>query len=300
MKTNEIFNLRRFGKYFCSDFRTCTANFGLSLLTISVLAPIALYVLTIAFNGIFAQVWQGPGIGLRLFTFLIAMLCLTVTMPVKCYGKITEKQYGSFWISLPASRLEKFLSMVLMTCVIVPVIGITIYLALDWLNCIIDKTCEESIIAFFISLGRDMNEGINEIILNLGNLPPMEADSALTPEMIKDFFVQFTSPWLYIDELLAMSLPFLLGAIFFKNGKTVKTFLAIAAFSTIISMIASPLFAGYFIELMNGAVDDEEMAIQMFSSGLFQNMLWIDLISDTLTNVGLLLCIWFRLKTLKH
>jgi hypothetical protein len=74
----------------------------------------------------------------------------------------------------------------------------------------------------------------------------------------------------------------------------------LAVFSTIISMAGTPIYAGYYIELLNGAVDEEEMALRMFNSGLFRNIVWVDIISDTLTNATLLSCIWFRIKTLKY
>ena len=53
MSKNDIFNFRRFGKYFASDFKTCTSNYGLSLLTISILIPVALYALSVIFSVIF-------------------------------------------------------------------------------------------------------------------------------------------------------------------------------------------------------------------------------------------------------
>ena len=111
----DIFDFRRFGKYFESDVRTCWANFGLSLMTISVLVPVVLYVAVATLNMISSYSWDGPDTGLRLTAFIIALICLVVSMPVKCYGDITEKRYGSFWLTLPASRLEKFISMILMT-----------------------------------------------------------------------------------------------------------------------------------------------------------------------------------------
>ena len=49
---NDIFNFRRFGKYFASDIRTCAANYGLSLLTISLLSPLVLYVIVATINQI--------------------------------------------------------------------------------------------------------------------------------------------------------------------------------------------------------------------------------------------------------
>jgi hypothetical protein len=102
---NDIFNFRRFGKYFATDIKTCWSNYGLSLLTISLITPIVLYVVLTAFNLIMTSTWDGPDMGFRFFTICVAMFCIVVTMPVKCYGRITEKQYGSFWLTLPASRL---------------------------------------------------------------------------------------------------------------------------------------------------------------------------------------------------
>ena len=147
MKTNDIFNFKRFGKYFGSDIRTCWANFGLSLLTISILLPIAIYIISTALKQIMTQHWSGPGFEIRLFIFIVAMFCIIVTMPVKCYGKITDKQYGSLWLNLPASRLEKFLSMVLLSCIIVPLTGAVLSLGIDGLICALDHTCGNSIVA---------------------------------------------------------------------------------------------------------------------------------------------------------
>ena len=50
MNTNDIFNFRRFGKYFSSDFKTCRANYGLSLIVITILIQVGLYVTTVALN----------------------------------------------------------------------------------------------------------------------------------------------------------------------------------------------------------------------------------------------------------
>ena len=50
MKTNDIFNFQRFGKYFASDLRTCAANYGLSLLVLAILTPIATELIAGGFN----------------------------------------------------------------------------------------------------------------------------------------------------------------------------------------------------------------------------------------------------------
>ena len=62
---NDIFNFRRFGKYFATDIRTCRANYGLSLLTISLIVPTVLYVVLTAFNLLLTSAWEGPDLGIK-------------------------------------------------------------------------------------------------------------------------------------------------------------------------------------------------------------------------------------------
>lgn len=292
---NDIFSFRRFGKYFATDVRTCTANYGLSLATISILSPIVLYVISIAFNLVLKSTWDGPGMGMRFFVFAIAMLCMIVTMPVKCYGKITEKQYGSFWLTLPASRLEKFISMIIMTSIIVPVLGAAIYIGIDAVICVLDPTCGRNLIAGGLDLIRNLGE-MQDLTMNFvdENITIEDAD------VVQEILRQVSTPWIYLDEIFGITLPFLLGAVFFKNGKTVKTILAIFAVSTAVSIIASPLMANWAAEIVNNANSDPMAIVQFFSTGPFRNLILLDTISDTIVNLGLIAGIWFRIKTLKH
>ena len=292
---NDIFNFRRFGKYFATDFRTCWANYGLSLLTISLLSPLVLYVIIVTINQIMHNTWDGPDIGLRVFAFAVAMICMVVTMPVKCYGKITEKQYGSFWLTLPASRLEKFISMILMTCIIVPVSGALLYLGLDALICAFDHTCGQNLFAGGTELLQRMGEA-KDVTLNLIDESITIEDATLAQEIVR----QMNNPWMYIDEIFCFTLPFLLGAVFFKNGKTVKTFIALFAISTITGMICSPIMTNWVMEMFNNLNEDPDAILQMFNNKLFKNLVLIDTVTDTVTNLALMAGIWFRIKTLKH
>lgn len=295
---NDIFNFRRFGKYFASDFRTCLANYGLSLITISILFQLVLYAVSVGMNILLDHQWDGPDMGLRTFVCGIAMLCITVTMPVKCYGRLTEKQYGSFWLTLPASRLEKFISMILLTCIITPLAGGILFLGVDSIICALDPTCGKSLMAGFCELIRNMGEltgEIDQIRLNLGIGVHVEA-GAEGPDIMK----QLSSPWLYADEIFGITLPFLLGAIYFKSGKTVKTFLCIAAFSMLTSAIMGPFITKYSLELLNNAANEEAIISEMLNSGIFRHLAVIDTITDTVMNLALFTGIWFRIKNLKH
>ena len=292
---NDNFNFRRFGKYFSTDIRTCWSNYGLSLLTISILSPVFFYVLITTFHLILNSSWDGPDMGLRFFVFCIALACLVITMPVKCYGKITEKQYGTFWLTLPASRLEKFISMFLMTCIIFPIAGIATYLAVDALICTFDHTCGNNLIAGGMELIRNMGD-IKELTMNLVDESVTIEDAALIQEIVS----QMNSPLLYIDEIFGITLPFLLGAIFFKNGKTVKTILVLFALSTVFSISITPIMENWASEVMTGLNDGTAVIRKLFDNGLFRNLALIDTISDTVLNLALMTGIWFRIKTLKH
>ena len=297
MKTNDILDMRRFGKYFASDIKTCWANYGLSLLTISILLPLIVYIIPTALNLILKSTWDGPDMGLRFFVFGMAMFCIVVTMPVKCYGKITEKQYGSFWLTLPASRQEKFITMVIMTCIIVPVTGAVLYLGMDALICALDHSCGNSLTAGAIEWFRNLSD-LKEVTVNLID-EHLEIENAAVAQ---EFVRQVSHPLLYIGEIFCISLPFLLGAVYFKNGKTVKTFLVIFAVSTTVSIIVTPALTTWTKDIMSnlGSQDDATLMRSLFGSGFFRHLVLIDTISDTILNVALLAGIWFRIKTLKH
>ena len=286
----DIFDFKRFGKYFVSDFKGCVANYGLSLITISMLLYLICYVVTVSFGLIMNQGWEGLGLGTRATLFVIAMITLVITMPVKCYGKITEKQSGSFFLTLPVSRLEKFVSMLLMTIVVAPVIGTALYLGLDALVCLFDKTCGNNLVSEIQDLAT--------IIMNIPEEAAMEAALGEIPENVAKFIKEITCPWLYVDDMIGTSLIFLLGAVFFKKGKTVKTIMACIALAIAASIIATPIMAPWTNELFdmmdNGNFDE------IFNFGIFRHAALIDTLNDTLVNIALLIGIWFRIKTLKH
>lgn len=295
MNTKDIFNFNRFGKYFVSDLRTCAANYGLSLLTLAVLTPLALECITGVFNMILGLTWEGAGIGMRAGIFGVAMFCMIVTMPSKCYGRLTDKQYGSFWLMLPASRLEKFISMMLICCIVAPFISICMYLGIDAVLCAIDHTCGENIIAGALN----MMDEFTTFKMNLGGTDiEISEEYIMMYENASKFIDQVTNPWLYVDELLCASLPFVLGAICFKKGKIVKTFLALTALSTAASMLATPIMMGYMSDLMTASKD--EVMKMMFESGFYNSLIWIDIVGDFILYGGMTVAVWFRLKTLKH
>lgn len=286
----DIFDIRRFGKYFASDIRSCAAGYGLSMLLISSMGLI-IYIGTITMGLIFEHTWDGPDISFRAGTFAISMFVLAVTMPVKCYGQVTEKRAGTFWLMLPASRLEKAVSMVLMTILVVPVISVLCYCSIDGIICALDSTCGESLFS-----------GMRHLFSNFLNIAvATENDMAAFPALA-DFCRQVGNPWLYVDDLIGTCLIFLLGAIVFKSGKTAKTIIAYFVFSMAVSTITGPLISDMIPDMagIGTASGSAEFVENLFSRDIFRHVALYDTINDTIVNIALLAGIWYRIKTLKH
>lgn len=290
MKTNDIFNLRRFGKYFSSDLKNCLANYWLSMLLISLMGLI-IYSGTVIMGLVFTGEWGGPEQSFRVFTFVVSMFVLMTTMPVKCYGMITDKKAGTQWLMVPVSAFEKTLSMVITTIMIAPLLCGGIYLVTDLLLCSLDSTCGTAILS-----------SISELMKNFVNIAFASEGDIHNFPAIADLVRQVINPWLYVDDIVGIALIFLLGAILFKTGKTAKTILAYLAVSMALGMVLTPVTGIYFKEIVTNInlSDSPEALNELFSMGIFRHAALFDTLNDTLVNIALLACIYFRIKTLKH
>ena len=283
---NEIFNIRRFGKYFTTDFKNCLSSYGINISLISLMG-IIIYVGTIVMGLLFNKGWEGPSLGFRVTTFIICMSVLIITMPVRCYGMLTEKKAGSEWLLIPVSQAEKVLSMIIMTLLVAPVSAAVIYLSADALLCSIDNTCGESLFHAIRSIRASGT--------------PVVAASESVDAAGMNFLHQVTNPWLYIDDIFGACLIFLLGAICFRKGKVAKTFLAISAVCTAASAILIPIVQYWVLDTIPATgIHSIEEAEPFMSSFIFRHPALIDTINDTIVNLLLVTGIYIRVKTLKH
>ena len=276
---NKIFDTNRFGRYLAYDLHNLRANYGLSMLLLSFL-PVVLYLITVLFNvvthGLFGswQGWVSPPFEMRIVVFFTALFILTVSMPIRQYGALTDKQYGSDWLMIPASRTEKFISMLLVTLVIVPLVFLVLYNLTDWILSVCDPTYGQALVR--VNLNESMFGDGQEVTLGAGGL------------------------WLLWSGIAAGLLIFLLGGLCFKRKKAAKTFLCLFALSFVLTGILSVIAYFYAnsgnIEGLVNSVDPEK----------FQHLNWNFRINFALwTRLvvilgGLGAAIWFRLKTLKH
>ena len=126
---NETFSFKRFGTYFKYDITQLWRKHSRAVLLIGFSGVIA-YVLCVLFSLLFNQTYQAPGIVGRFVVFAVASIVLELYM-TKFYGFLTDKKEGSDWILVPASKTEKYVSMLLNTIIIIPVAFLIVFLGTD-------------------------------------------------------------------------------------------------------------------------------------------------------------------------
>lgn len=285
MNANNIFSFKRFGKYFVSDFKNATANFGLSLLATPFIVLGMFFIVCLLTNFVSGMEWNGPVAGIRIFGLVISLAITCIVMPTKTYGKITEKQYGSFWLMIPASSLEKSISMILISSIIAPLATIVLYLAVDAVLCALDPSCGSNIISLIIKLGTEGIDTVRNLLVGIDEVP----------ESVATFVTTMMNPWMYVGEFMGLVLPFLFGAVFFKKNKVVYTILMLAAIGMATSFMVSPIMMNYMSDIIT--TNDPSV---VFEHPLFKNLHIINLVSNLVTDLIFMVLIFIRVKTIKH
>lgn len=279
-----------FGRYFRSDLSAAISNFGISLLVFSTMAAT-----TELFNGLFSLMlsgqWHGMTAGLRAPLFIIFGVIMLLCSPAKLYGHLTDRKEGTAFLMLPASRFEKYISMILITCVIVPLFFVVVYFSLDSLVCILDPTAGESLFSMIFKSRFHIN--FNDFSLN--GLPV-------------ESFKAIISPWLYLDDLTQTSLLFLLGALIFKKSKVGKTLGSLILIALSLEMITTPIMSLAMFDKIHMLSEMENVDFngEIFNttfpllSWMMRHLVLLDTIQDLLMNGLLLFLVWLRLKKMKH
>ena len=286
---NDIFNMNRMGRYLVTDIKNAIARYGVSFLVMATVSLTA-YLLVGFFTTIVGAGWYSLEVVPRSVILGITLVVLTLSAPAKIYGFITDKKEGSSFLMVPASSLEKTLSMIIVCCVVVPFAFFAVYLSLDQILCLIDNRCGDSLIIAINNGQTFMTDLFQKASLETNNVIPD--------------YSSFTSPWLYADDLAEGFLIFLLGALLFKSSKPAKTVGCLILISIALSMIATPIFHGVMERFKEAAANNvsPEQLFEMFPflSWSLKHAVLMDCISDTIVNIGLSVAIYFRVRKIKH
>ena len=274
----DIFDFKRFGKYLLADFKSCISKYGTNMIILS-FCGIAVWLVAKLFILLFTKSWTGGDVLMTVLRTLLWFTVLFVTMltvPSKCYGHLTDRSAGSKFLMLPASTLEKTASMII-NCIVIFACVLLMFCCTDAIICFIDPNCGKNLFQRQ-GLVYLLTEGMKE--LELEGFSPKGLNFAFVAE--------------FIEELLI----FLLGALIFKKNKVAKTLGVLLLISLAFSMMMTPLI----ISTINADLNDAEVLtrIKDRADWFYNNTNTIKNVWTSIVNLGLMVAVYFRVKTIKH
>lgn len=274
---DNTFNFSRFGKYFVYDLKRQWKNIGM-LMLIFALSPVIFYMLYMFFAALFdgglMKIFigleiDGPAGGTRFGVFAVMSTIFVMLFPSRAYGEITNKEKGSEWLMLPASRLEKFTSMMLISLIVIPLVYVVVYFLSDAFVCLLDKSCGDSLMSFRI------NKEIGS----------------------SDFVIPANGFWILASSIVGNAIVFLLGGLIFKKWKVVGTVLVLFALQMVFSGLLSVFITNADLDWWGN----------WFADWTIRHADSIDIWLNAFINFWLLLILaicgtwsWFRIKRLQH
>lgn len=124
---NNIFNWKRFRNVVIKDFRNLLPTYGITMLILAAL-PVAVWLLRVVF--------QSPTVAspdTRLAVIELLAVVAAIMAPSRLYRTWNLRGEGIYFAMLPASKVEKYLSALLYTVVLCPLIVLAGGIALDML-----------------------------------------------------------------------------------------------------------------------------------------------------------------------
>ena len=271
----EIFDFKRFGKFFLYDLRNSKNYYWVSLLICAAM-PLICFAIAQTFSRIFFGSWISNSLPIQIISVVMAILVALFTYPVKAYGRLTDKRAGSSWVMLPASSVEKTLSVIITSCVVFPLILFGLMTGIDALMSIVFP-------------GSWPAPLVTEIF-----------GLSATVEEMSTGLIQLNFPMALWYTWITNILTFILGSIFFKKAKIGKTFLVLFLLGQVVSIAWSFILVGSpaFADLLKGNAD--RFDDPAWTVRLLKNFNWFFVVylwGYFIIIVGLL---WARIKTIKH
>lgn len=273
--TNETFSFQRFWNYFKYDLTQLWRHNGLAVVMLGFISLIV-YLVWVIFSVIFTGSWNAPGIEARIVVFFIGWIILVLGM-TRTYGYLTQKRAGSAWLMVPASALEKFISMLIITLILMPLAFFASYMLIDGALALIDPTVGKAILASSGDLMAFVNHAL-EVSAQKG----VEFNLKL---MAFPLILQCMYNILY----------FLFCGVIFKKWKLAGAFAILVGIGMVSSLLFSTLALHGWAQRLE-LVTDDPLALQSFVNASMN----YGTAFNVLVFIGLAVGIYYRIKTLKH
>ena len=219
--TSNVFDFNRFCRVVYRDLQRLWRTMGTTMLVLS-LMPFALWLM--------AAVWgfTMPA-EVRWAVVVILVLLASIMAPSRLYRTINLRGEGIHFAMLPASKLEKWLSILLYTLLVCPLLTLVAATALDSLLALLPGHAFEGYVWQVDLFGLLFSE-----LADVGFSRPLFSLTALAS---------------YVEN----GLLFLMTATIFKKHKVLQTFLWLYALNFVLSLVSIPLMSLVdFISLSDG------------------------------------------------
>lgn len=237
---NEVFDIKRLGRLIKYEVINYIPNFFKSLLIFaSVIAAVWIFSLTVDFNAC-----PHSRAGLVNVLFVLAI----VLSPFIVYKDMNDRKKGYIYAMIPASTLEKLLSMIVLCVVIVPLLAYAVLTATDLLLWLLSKA------------------GIGPF-LHMEFYNPFTAVKLVDDEYLLPHIYPVFDSIIYFVNLIAYTIMF--NTIFRKN-KVLKTILfnmAMSfAFVILTAVIVNVTTPEFWEDMFEGLVEwlDEKTDVELF------------------------------------
>ena len=264
---NNTFSFERFGKVLTMDFKNYIRNFGISLLVMCCM-PAAHWILSLLFGIDGSTILRG--------IMIFVVCCFGVILaPVKVYGKANLPREGVAYAMLPASSLEKFLSMFVFCAIVTPIVCLAGGWLIDTLLTVLPfGGFKEYVNMFAVNKIFDDAENVGDLI------------QVVTP---------FKMWYSIVLGMLFWSAVFMLGNMLFKKRKVGKTLGCYLGISYVLSTLISLIFFtdnSFMSRVGNMAADD---ALSFLSASIN----W-SLVVSTILLLVMLYFVYRKIKTPKY
>ncbi|MBR3387799.1 MAG: hypothetical protein IKG84_06165 [Bacteroidales bacterium] len=271
---NETFNFSRFWTYFKYDLKQMWRNHSKAAILIGGASAI-FYVIWLLCSLVFTQEWHTPPIEARMVVLILAFGILELYQ-VRTYGHLTEKRAGSSWLMIPASKAEKYVSMLLITLLVIPLLFFAVYFLIDGFLSLVDPTYGKALLTGAMGAYQSLLEGISMV----GEASPI---SFTASGMLGYTLVGFFCNFLY----------FLLCGVCFKKNKLVSAIAILFGVSLLFSLLTGILLPSY---LKNIDVNLDETQLAEWAV----RMMNVSVAVVSVITVGLAWGVWRRIKTIQH
>lgn len=275
---NNTFNFDRFCKVVSLDVKRYVNQFGLTFLILCAL-PIVLWLLTLVFG------FTMPRIA-RFGVAYIAVFLSAILVPAKAFGHINLQREGVSFAMLPASSLEKFLSIAII-CILTPVLVMACSYVVDSLLVLLPFGGFDE----FVSGGT---------IKSVSSYMCLEVygDGADSKAFVMDVLGDLVSheEIRYFSSMMFYIALFLFGNSLFKTHKTAKTLVILIVFSYAVSMIVRIVAGlGYIpAEWVTQGIDYNVLLDKVRTVKLLSGIIY------ALITLGLFVGTFFKVKNQKY